>query len=319
MSEFRFAIMGAGQIAHKFVRAVDLLPDCCICAIASRSLERAQAFATKMNLPAAYGSYEEMLLAEKPDCVYIAASTDLHAELSLMCLRHRVPVLCEKAMCRNSEEAKAIFSLAREVGVFAMEALWTRFLPPIMKARQWLQEGRIGDAVMADIGVGFKAPDDPGNRYFNPEKGGGAAYDLSVYGYHLIRWILDKRIEAIQPQVISRYGVDAAEMILLTLEGGIPAVIKAGLISPVEERMVICGTMGRIVIPNAHFASEAFLYSPTGELLEHFKDEETVNGFTWEAQEVMRCIREGRLESAVVPQADTLQCAEMFDLILQRI
>jgi len=319
MSEFRFAIMGAGQIAHKFVRAIGLLPDCCVCAIASRSLERAQAFAQKMNLPVAYGSYEEMLLAERPDCVYIAASTDLHAELSLLCLNHGVPVLCEKAMCRDSEEAKAVFSLAQEKGVFAMEALWTRFLPPIMKARQWLREGCIGDAVMAEVGVGFKAPDDPGNRYFNPEKGGGAAYDLSVYGYHLIHWILGREVIAMQPQVISRYGVDAAEMILLTLEGGLPAVIKASLISPVEERMVIYGSSGRIVIPNAHFASEAYLYDASGALQEHFVDKETVNGFTYEAAEVMRCIREGKRLSDVVPPSVTLRCAEMFDLINAQI
>jgi len=115
MSEFRFAIMGAGQIAHKFVRAIGLLPDCCVCAIASRSLERAQAFAAEMNLPAAYGSYEEMLISEKPDCVYIAASTDLHVPLSLLCIAHGVPVLCEKAMCCSSAEAKTVFAAAKAV------------------------------------------------------------------------------------------------------------------------------------------------------------------------------------------------------------
>lgn len=319
MPEFRFAIMGAGHIARKFVRAAALVPDCTVCAIASRSLERARAFAQEMQLPAAYGSYEEMLIAEKPDCVYIAASTDLHADLSLLCLHHGVPVLCEKAMCRNSEEAKAVFSLAREKGVFAMEALWSCFLPPVAKARQWIAEGRIGEVAMAEMSLGFLAEDDPENRYFSPAKGGGAGYDLSVYGYHLIASLLSRAVERMQVQVLPRHGVDASEVILLGLEGGIPAVVKSSFLAPMQEELVIQGSRGHIVIPHAHYAAEAMLLDASGAQVEHFTDSETLNGFTYEAQEVMRCIREGKIESETVPHRATMQCAEMFDLICGQI
>lgn len=319
MPDFRFAIMGAGHIARKFVRAAALLPDCTVCAIASRSLERAQAFAQEMGLPAAYGSYEEVLLMEKPDCVYIAASTDLHAELSLLCLHHGVPVLCEKAMCRNTAEARAVFSLAREKALFAMEALWSCFLPPVVKARQWIAEGRIGGVALADMSLGFLAEDDPDNRYFSPAKGGGAGYDLSVYGYHLITSILGRRVERMQAEVTARYGVDASEMILLGLEGGIPAVIKSCFLAPVQEELVIQGSRGRILIPHAHYASEAILLDASGTEVEHFTDTQTVNGFTWEAQEAMRCIRAGKIESDAVPHGATIRCAEMFDLISEQI
>ena len=315
MPDFRFAIMGAGHIARKFVRAAALLPDCTVCAIASRSLARARAFAQEMSLPAAYGSYEEMLLAERPDCVYIAASTDLHAELSLLCLHHGVPVLCEKAMCRSTAEAQAVFSLAREKAVFAMEALWSCFLPPVTKARQWIAEGRIGEVAMAEMSLGFLAEDDPENRYFSPAKGGGAGYDLSVYGYHLITSILGRRAERMQAQVVPRHGVDASEMILLGLEGGIPAVVKSSFLAPVKEELLIQGSRGRILIPHAHYASEAVLLDASGAQIERFTDAQTLNGFTYEAQEVMRCIREGKIESETVPHHATLQCAEMFDLI----
>lgn len=319
MSEFRFAIMGAGLIAPKFVRAVGLLENCCVCAIASRSQERAQAFADKMNIPAAYGSYEEMLIKEKPDCVYIATSTDLHAELSLLCVSHGIPVLCEKAMCRNSAEAEAVFAAAREKGVFVMEALWARFLPCIMKARQWVMEGRIGKPALASFEIGFVAPEDPTNRFFSPAKGGGAMYDISVYGHHLLSWTLNQPVASMSAEVTFKHGVDAAEIVLLRMGDGTPAAIHSTFLAPMNECMVITGSAGRIVVPSAHnLCYDAYLYDTAGKEVEHFVDNETRNGFTYEAQEVMDCIRAGKFQSDVVTHQSTLDCAKMFDMIASK-
>ena len=115
MSTFRFAIMGAGNIAHQFCDAVTLVEDCEVSAIASKDLGRAQKFAEECSVAHAYDNYEQMLIEEKPDCVYIAVTPNDHFRLTMLCLEHRVPVLCEKAMFTNSAEAKAVFEIAEKI------------------------------------------------------------------------------------------------------------------------------------------------------------------------------------------------------------
>lgn len=143
MSTFRFAIMGAGNIAHQFCDAVTLVEDCEVSAIASKDLGRAQKFAEECSVAHAYDNYEQMLIEEKPDCVYIAVTPNDHFRLTMLCLEHRVPVLCEKAMFTNSAEAKAVFEKAEKDQTFVMEAMWSRFLPAVNQAKKWAAEGKI--------------------------------------------------------------------------------------------------------------------------------------------------------------------------------
>ena len=89
---FRFAIMGAGNIANRFCEAVKLLDGCCVAAVASKSAVRAKNFAERNGIEKCYSSYQDMLMEERPDCVYIATTTDAHYALSRLCLEHGVPV-----------------------------------------------------------------------------------------------------------------------------------------------------------------------------------------------------------------------------------
>ena len=315
MDEFRFAIMGAGHIARKFCDAVVLVDQCRVAAVASKSPAKARALAAEKDIPAAYDSYEGMLTVEKPDCVYIATTCDAHFELAMLCARHGVPVLCEKAMFTNAADADSFFRFAREKGVFAMEALWSRFLPAVNIARQWIQAGEIGRVALAEMNIGFIAPPDPENRYFNPRLGGGASNDLTVYGLQILTWALNRTIsKAHVVATAAETGVDATSIVLLDLEG-LPASVKSSFRASMNEGLIVYGDRGRIVVPHAHYADEAILFSAGGEERVHFRDETTRNGFTYEVEEVMNCIRRGALESDVVPQASTLACAAVFDQI----
>lgn len=318
---FRFIIMGAANIARKFCAAVQLIENCEVTAVASKSMERAQAFAQKNNIHGAYGSYRKILEEEKPDCAYIAVTTNAHYELAVLCLEYGIPVLCEKAMFTDSAQAKHVFRLAAEKNLFVMEAMWSRFLPVIQKAREWVESGKIGEPGLLDIGIGFAAPPDEKNRYFNPELGGGAAYDLLVYAFELAVYFTGMNILEIQSSVIwSKSGIDLTEQVSLRFETML-ASLKATLGFSMEERLVIYGDKGKIVVPVPHFGSEAFLYGK-GEngqqYSEQFKDTETKNGFVYEIQEVIRCINANLIESPVVPHALTLECAKLFDKILTR-
>lgn len=317
MEKFRFAIMGAGNIANKFCDAVSLIDHCEVAAIASKSLERAEQFAAKHAIEKAYDSYEKMLQETKVDCVYIAVTSQAHYELTMLCLNYRVPVLCEKAMFSNSRQAETVFRRANELGVFVMEAMWSRFLPTIQTVRQWMDEKRVGDIVLADTSIGFIAPKDRENRYFNPELGGGAAYDITVYAYELTTYFIDQELKDTSVQVLwGESGVDVTEQISLRYEHAL-VNLQASLMSSVDEVMILYGEQGKIVIPKPHFAKEAFLYGPRNELLEHYTDDTTQNGFVYEIIEAVECIKVGRIESQVVPHSLTLNCSRLFDRILE--
>lgn len=315
MNTFRFAIMGAGNIAEKFCDASSRVEDCEVVAVASKSEERAQRFAAKNGVPAAYGSYEEMLVKEKPDCVYIAVTPNDHYRLSMLCLEHGVPVLCEKAMFQTGAEAREVFALSKEKGIFVMEALWSRFLPSVRQAKRWLSEGRIGVPEFASCTIGFHAEEDPSNRYYNPKLGGGAAKDITVYAYEITTYLLEQELKNMTVAATwSDTGVDLTDHITLEFEHTLADLMTTFAMS-VEESLTIYGKKGKIKLPTPHYTSEGFLYDEKGELVEHFVDQKTENGFVYEIEETIRCIREGLYESQVVPHSVTLSCAELFDRI----
>lgn len=99
---FRWGILGAGQIAVKFCDAVKSIADCTVAAVGSKSFSRAETFARENGISRWYGDYEELLKKERPDAVYIAATSNDHYRLTMMALDYEIPVLCEKAMFQNS-------------------------------------------------------------------------------------------------------------------------------------------------------------------------------------------------------------------------
>lgn len=318
-SPFRFAIMGAGKIAYKFHEAVMLLDNCQVVAIASKSMDRARTFADKCSIPHAYDSYEQMLIEQKPDCVYIAATTNAHYELTMLCLQHNTPVICEKAMFTNSADAREAFALAAEKKVFAMEAMWSRFLPAVNRVKEWLEAGRIGAPVHSDCRVGFRAAYDPDNRFYSKELGGGASFDVTVYCYEITTWMFGEPVSVWVDAAFTDTGVAGTDRMMLRFAGkdGAPDVLsncEGSIMADLKSEMVIYGTEGMIRLPLPQCAEEAYLYDKEGKCIEHFKDTLTKNGFTYEAQEVIDCIRAGKFQSEIVPHSLTIACAEMFDM-----
>ena len=315
MKPFRFAILGAAKIGNKFCSAVSLLPDCEVTAVASKSMERAQQFAQRYEIPRFYDSYEEMLDKERPDCAYIAVTQNDHFRLTMMCLERNIPVLCEKAMFLSSAEAEAVFEKAKANNVFVMEAMWSRFLPSVRKAREWVLSGRIGQVELAQCDIGFIAPYAADNRYFSPALGGGAAMDITVYAYEITTFVLEQAIRKITASAAwSDTGVDQSNHISIVFDHTL-ATLMTSFVTNMDDQLVLYGSSGKIVAPRPHCGSECFLYSSDGTLVEHFADTQTQNGFTYEIEEAMRCIREGLIESPVVPHQLTLDCARLFDMI----
>ena len=318
MQPFRFAILGAAKIGANFCDAARRVEGVTVAAVASKSMERARAFAEANGVEHYYADYAEMLDREKPDCAYVDVTPHDHFRLSMLCLEKGVPVLCEKAMFLNSADAERFFAVAREKKLFAMEALWSRFQPALNRAKEWLEAGRIGETVLAESALGFQPPMDAENRYFSPRLGGGPSYDVTVYSYETLTYLLGEA-ETTHAEVVPAFtGVDGTTIVTLRI-GDVPAVLTNSFLTCLDNRLAIYGTRGRIVVPEPHCNREAFLYNEKGELEEHFVDTATENGFVYEIEEVVRRVRAGEMESPVEPHRATIACARLFDRILEKL
>jgi len=309
---FRWVILGAGDIAVKFNDAIRRIDGAEVIGVGSRSAERGAAFAGKHGIPHS-GTYQEMLDL-RPDAAYIAATTEAHADLTRLCIEYGIPVLCEKAMFTSSGEAEEVFAMAKEKKVFAMEAMWSRFLPTIVEMKRRLDEGAIGQVKFAEISIGWDAPDGPGSRFYEPGLGGGAAYDLLVYCYELAEFFLGipEKVENVAVHWAAT-GVDESETVTLRYPWGL-ASLSASIGARLDERTVLLGEEGQLHMSRPHYGSDFTLRRADGTE-ETWRDENTPNGFVYEAMEVMRCVHDGLLESPTVPHDLTIRCAKVFDLL----
>lgn len=316
MSNFRFGIMGTGHIANKFADAINLITDCEIVAVSNRHLERAKSFAEKYQIPAYGDDFEEMLKNQQLDAVYIATTPNVHYQLTKLCLKYHVPVLCEKSMFMTATEAIDAFAEAKAKKVFVMEAMWSRFLPTYRHVLDWLAEDKIGQVTLGNYDMGRVIEDDPSNRYYNLELGGGATYDFTVYPFDLLTFLMGNDYDQVDVSAIWKHGVDATNHVTLHYDQAL-ATMTSTFLAQLSGELIVYGTKGKVVIPHANGAMEASLFDNDGNLIEHYQDQTTVNGFVYQIIEVRDCVRNGDLESVLVPHELTITNARLYDQIWQ--
>ncbi len=316
MKNIRFGIIGAGNIAVKFADAAKRVDGASVAAVSSKSIERAKAFAEANEIPAYYGSYETMVETDI-DAVYIATTHNFHMENILLCLEHGKHVLCEKAMVLTSADAKEVFRLAREKNLFCMEAMWSCFLPQIQKAKEWITSGKIGAIAAVSAVIGFNGGGNPESRLYNPALAGGSLYDIGVYPAEIVSYLVGEPITdcvgGYRPHKVT--GVDESAAFILRYPS-CDAAIQCMLNANAKEYMIVNGTNGYIELPFVSSGYDAFLYDGRKTLIEHYR-QPFENGFTYEVEEVVRCINEGKIQSDIMPAESTIQCARIYDKLLR--
>ena len=206
----RWGILGLGKIAKEFARDLAVVPSAELLAVASRSEERAQAFATEFGVATAYGSYEALATDERIDAIYIATPHTSHCETTLLCLQHQKAVLCEKPLAMNLQQVEEMIASAQEHDTLLMEALWTRFLPSFQYVHELISQEKYGKVLRLEADFGFQVPFDPHSRLFNKELGGGSLLDIGIYPVFLALSCFGypKHIEA--KAIFGETGVDEA-------------------------------------------------------------------------------------------------------------
>ena len=141
---YRWGILAPGNIAHKFAEGLQFVPGAELYAIGSRDGVKARTFADQYHAPVSYDSYEALAADPEVDIIYIATPHTFHIENTLLCLEHGKAVLCEKPLAINSYQVETMIQAAKGNDSFLMEALWSRFLPNIRKAKELAHSGKIG-------------------------------------------------------------------------------------------------------------------------------------------------------------------------------
>ena len=187
MKKLKMAILGAGGIASTMAGTISRMEQVECYAVGSRSMEKAQAFAQKFGFQKAYGSYEELVKDEEVELVYIATPHSEHYENARLCIRHKKPVLCEKAFTANAKQAKELLDYAKKEKVFITEAMWVRYLPMLQTIRAELADDVIGTPTMLTANLGYLISEVP--RLQRPDLAGGALLDVGVYPINFARMI----------------------------------------------------------------------------------------------------------------------------------
>lgn len=315
--KIRWGILGPGGIAHKFATGLKAVPDAEISAVGSRDLQRANAFADTFDVPHRHGNYVDLADNPEVDVIYVATPHPFHKECAMLCLESGKAVLCEKPLTVDAEQAEELIACARERKQFLMEAMWTRFLPVIVKVREWLAEGAIGEPRLLTADHGSRktlSPEILEGRLFNPKLGGGGILDVGVYTVALAYMVFGAPSKITSLAHIGETNVDEQASILLGYDSGQIANLFCAIRTETSKEARIIGTEGQIHIPEFWQATSATLVR-TGKDPVHIEIPFTENGFENQVIEVINCIREGKLESRMMPLAESLSIMRTIDTI----
>ncbi|XP_055640807.1 trans-1,2-dihydrobenzene-1,2-diol dehydrogenase-like [Toxorhynchites rutilus septentrionalis] len=325
MSPLRWGIAGAGTISHDFVCALSTLPesDHRVVAIAARGLENAQKFADQHGIPVFTVGYEALAKNPHVDIVYIGTVNSLHYEHAMMMLDAGKHVLCEKPLCVNEGQAKALLEYAREKELFCMEAIWSRFFPSYSHLRERIRKGDLGAIEEVNVELGF--PISNVERIRRKHLGGGTVLDLGGYNIQLALQVFQEIPDEIDADgELNEENVDIETNVLLHFPSGGVATMRTSGVENLSNKAVIVGSAGSITLHDFWCPTE--LTDIDGTIRSYPLPKSKIEciqknsvGLRYEAEECRKRLLAGDLESAVVSHADSLAVARIQDVIRKKV
>jgi predicted dehydrogenase len=340
---FSWGIVGTGTIARQFAADLRELPGARIGAVCSRSKSAGASFARATGALRSHNSLEAFLADPAIEAVYIATPNAIHAAQAIASLEAGKPVLVEKPIATSSRDAQAIADAAAQHGRFAMEAMWSRFLPAVQAARALLQEGAIGNVTGIEGELAYRQDERARSRFFDPALGGGASLDLGVYLLSLALYLLGAPTGVGGRWRAARTGVDMGAEYHLEF-GAAKVALSCGFDRNGRNALTVFGTKGAIRL-NAPFLkaqslgvySEALRDLPlvgsgadvaghAGKVLSRLpvpgrrvkRFAFPGGGLQFEAKAVMEAVRSGGVQSDVMPLAQSVEVLRMIETVLAR-
>ena len=306
----RWGILATGTIAKNFAETAARMGDIDIAAVASRSLDKANAFADTYGIANRHASIQA--LADDPcvDIVYVATPHSCHYDDMKLLIAGGKHILCEKSFTTDAAQAREILALAKEKGVFVMEAFWTKFIPVYREMERLLAEGAIGEIRAVTATYGYTTARQA--RKFDAQLAGGTLLDIGVYAIGFACMVLGYELDSIKSTLIMNpEGTDATDAILLK-KGNAVAQLTCAIGAFIPTHAAIYGTLGRIEIPEFKNPERFTLHADGKDPIE-FSAPFEVNGFEYEIREAQNCVLAGKLESSVMTHAQSVAVMGIMD------
>jgi predicted dehydrogenase len=319
MGTLRWGILGTGSIAH--AQTADLLRHgFTVTAVGSRTRQGAESFAAEFGIPHAHAGYEALVAEPHVDVVYISTPHPFHAANAILALEAGKHALIEKPFALNAREARAIVAAAEASGRIVLEAMWTRFLPHMVRLRELIATGAIGDvrALIADHDQ--LLPDDPRHRVRDPALGGGALLDLGIYPISFAWDLFGSPDAVLATAQLTDAGVDRQTAILLGFPGSRQAVIHTALDLRGPNRAAVIGTAGRVELDEVWYTPTSFtVFDAAGAPTERFESEVTGRGMQYQAWELERLVAEGHAPEDLLPPEESVRIMGTLDEIRRQV
>lgn len=313
--KYKWGMLGAGKMASKFSKGLMLLENAELYSVGSRDIQRARQFAAENGFLKAFGSYEEFAADPDLDIVYVATPHSSHLENTLQCLENGKHVICEKAFSINFREVEKMVLSAKGKKLFLMEALWPPFQPFYNKAKEILRSGKLGRIINMHTWFSFIPPYDPIERKFNLALGGGSLLDIGIYP--VIDCLTFLGVPD-QIKALATFGPSGSEESLNAIfryEDGRQASVYSSLKTNTGMGCAFYCENGNMTAARGRDMNQHVILELTGQEKQVFDFNPEAMGYHWEAEEVMRCLDEGKKESGIVPLSFSLDLMKTLDRI----
>ncbi|GAA3022940.1 Gfo/Idh/MocA family protein [Tetragenococcus solitarius] len=292
MHNYRWGIIGTGDIAHQFVKNFKSSQSS-IAGVAARNFEKTQAFAQEYFLPTAYETVEEMLDNPEIDMVYIAVPNNIHHYYITKALEKGKHVLCEKAITMTSAELEEEITLANKNNLVLQEAMTIFNMPLYQKLKEIADSGELGKLKMIQAPFGSYKEPDPNNRFFNPDLAGGALLDIGTYAVSFARFFLTSTPNVLFSEMIPfETGVDEESITVLKNDYDEMASVNLSFQAKMPKKGIVAYEKGYITIDEYPRAEEAEItYRTTGET-QVIKAGNTKDALNYEVQTMIDTIEE---------------------------
>lgn len=321
MTGLRWGILATGGIATAF--ASDLrTAGLDVVAVGSRSQESADEFAARFDIPRAHGSYIDLAEDPEVDIIYVATPHPMHHEDARLALQNGKHVLVEKAFTLNRAEAEDLRSLAAEKGLLAMEAMWTRYLPHMVRLREIIAEGTLGEIRSVSADHTQSLPTDPEHRINALSLGGGALLDLGIYPISFIWDVLGAPDEISATARLLETGADAEVATIMTHAGGAISTSLSSSRTVGPNTAVVLGTDARIEIDRIWYTPTSFrVIAADGTVLEEYDSEVEGRGMQYQAFAAEGAVAAGDIagELLALPIAESVEIMGTLDEIRRQI
>jgi predicted dehydrogenase len=313
--KYKWGILAPGKMSAKFTRGLKLLDNVELYAVGSRDMGRSKLFANEFGFKKYYGSYEELASDDAVDIIYIASPHSHHYDHTMLCLKNKKAVVCEKAFALNNREAEEMISEARSRKVFLMDALWPPFQPMYKKTKEILEGNEPGKIFHLNARFSFQAPFSPTDRKFNLSLGGGSLLDIGIYPVIDALYFMGVPDEIVAKALFSETGSEDSISIIFKYNNGRMATLYSSFCTLAGIGCDLLCENGNLFFSRERDMSQQLIVAINGkEVVKHSLLPDGM-GYHYEAIEAMKCLDDGKLESDVVPHSFTLDLMKTLDRI----